>query len=348
MVGQTTDDIPPKPFAGDVIFEVVGIDTGKPLGLDQTLAAIRGHGTTDASGSPSPLAIGVWGMGGEYAGTGVLGQGGVGPGPSRGGVGVHGQGGQGDSLFSIDPGIGVLGEGGTSAGPGNPNGPGVVGVAGGTGVPISTGGAGVFGISQNFEGVRGEGNTGVFGTTSIPDNRGVIGYSSAPHGNGVGVEGICASQDTGHNASAAGVQGTCHTGTGVNGITASGTGVKGQSSRDGVGGVFSTTTIQAGDAPPGRGGVFGSTAGAAQVHLVPHPVGAVGPTQTVNAGAFTTKGLEALFPANGKAGDLLYTTPAGQTGAPGALWLCTISGTDKRNPAWWQQVLLGPIFTGLG
>ena len=103
-----------------------------------------------------------------------------------------------------------------------------------------------------------------------------------------------------------------------------------------MGGVFSTTTIQAGDAPPGRGGVFGSTAGAAQVHLVPHPVGALGPTQTVNAGAFVTKDLEPLFPANGKAGDLLYTT------APGALWVCTISGTDKRNPAWWQQVLLGP------
>ena len=62
MVGQTTDHIPPTPFAGQVIFEVVGIDTGKPLGLDQTLAAIRGHGqpTPQVPHLPLPSGSGAW------------------------------------------------------------------------------------------------------------------------------------------------------------------------------------------------------------------------------------------------------------------------------------------------
>jgi hypothetical protein len=301
MVGQQVDLF--TPFAGDVIFEVVGIDPriNQGQGVSSTCTAIRGYGTT---GDAGPSGTGIWGMGGFNAGTGVLGQGGVvsliQP-SSSGGIGVQGIGGDEGPApggGTNTAGAGVFGQGGVGGGtPEHPNAPGVVGLSGGS----------------FAAGVSGEGDPGVLG-------------QGRPSGAAAGVAGF-----------------------GATGVFGSGsqTGVVGVSER-GVGGAFSTAPLQPGDAPSGRGGVFGSRAGEAQVHLVPQPKRPFIQTQTITPGAFTTKGLEALFPANGKAGDLLYTTPAGQTGAPGALWVCTISGTDKRNPAWWQQVLLGPIFTGLG
>jgi hypothetical protein len=351
MVGQTTDDPVPPPFDGDVIFQVVGFKSGTLHGLNQTCAAIRGHGTNGVS----PLTIGgagVWGMGGPNAGTGVLGQGGQGdPFEAAGGIGVHGQGGPSIDLpdFELinEPGIGVLGEGGL--GNGNvldphfhPNAPGVVGVAGGTNVPAlgttqnagvvgsSSTGIGVKGISDKFDGVRGESATsvGVFG-------QGDTGVEGSGTRNGVLGTGDIAVYGLGKTT---GVYGTGPTG------------VYGASSSEGLAGVFSAGVVLNLSDFPRRAGVFASTS-AAQVHLVPRTQLQPFETHATTPGAFVTKGFEAQFPADGKCGDLLCATPSGTPGAPGAtatLWFCTISGTGKRNPAWWQQVLLGPIFAGQG
>jgi len=86
----------------------------------------------------------------------------------------------------------------------------------------------------------------------------------------------------------------------------------------------------------------------AQVHLIPQQTAPFPGVQPATPGAFNTKGVAPLLRAAGKAGDLLYTTPFNEPGAPGALWLCVVSGTDKNNPARWQQVLLGPIFAATG
>jgi hypothetical protein len=89
------------------------------------------------------------------------------------------------------------------------------------------------------------------------------------------------------------------------------------------------------------------------VYLVPHPpLKQPALNKTFPVQALITKGLEAEFPANGQAGDLLCTTV--QVGKPprddeiGTLWFCEKGGTDKTNPAHWRQVLLGPVFSGQG
>jgi hypothetical protein len=144
---------------------------------------------------------------------------------------------------------------------------------------------------------------------------------------------------------------------GGTGVFGAGTiGVFGVSDK-GVGGVFALGALETTDVtvvPPNRAAVFGARPGplqknlVAQVHLIPQEKPPFVGTQPATPGAFITKGVAPSLPAAGKAGDLLYTTPANQPGAPGALWLCVISGTDKANPARWQQVLLGPMFAASG
>jgi hypothetical protein len=235
--------------------------------------------------------------------------------------------------------------------------------------------AGVFGSclgsGSDDIGVRGEnewddsagkGNgqgVGVLGTVTLRDGVGVRGENFT----GTGVKGV----SHGVAGSAIGVEGLANDGnfgTGVHGQAngAGGVGVKAESdvgtaikaiiSPGGVGGVFDATKNGLPLPPPGRAGVFGSES-AAQVYLVPHPpLKQPALNKTFPVQVLITKGLEAEFPANGQAGDLLCTTV--QVGKPprddeiGTLWFCEKGGTDKTNPAHWRQVLLGPVFSGQG
>jgi hypothetical protein len=156
-----------------------------------------------------------------------------------------------------------------------------------------------------------------------------------------------------NGASGVGVWAESDKGKAVNAVSNTGTGVMGVST-NGVGGVFSSgsTGVQAADAPPGRAGVFRSDS-EAQVRLVPQPP-PDRPTfnQPFTAQALVSKGQEAAFPADAKAGDLLCTTmqvrvPQGVVEI-GTLWFCEKGGTDKAHPAHWRQVLLGPVFNGQG
>jgi len=221
-------------------------------------------------------------------------------------------------------------------------------------------GVGVLGTVQLQQGVgvRGE-NTAiptpsggsaiaVLGNSSI--GTGVQGISNGKAGDAViGVEGIANAGNFG-----TGVHGQAK-GTSSVGVKAEsdvGTAIKAIISPGGVGGVFDATKNGLPLPPPGRAGVFGSES-AAQVYLVPHPpLKQPALNKTFPVQVLITKGLEAEFPANGQAGDLLCTTV--QVGKPprddeiGTLWFCEKGGTDKTNPAHWRQVLLGPVFSGQG
>jgi hypothetical protein len=178
---------------------------------------------------------------------------------------------------------------------------------------------------------------------------GVQGISNGQAGGAVGVEGLANGGNFG-----TGVHGQAN-GTASVGVKAEsdvGTAIKAIISPGGVGGVFDATKNGLPLPPPGRAGVFGSES-AAQVYLVPHPpLKQPALNKTFPVQVLITKGLEAEFPANGQAGDLLCTTV--QVGKPprddeiGTLWFCEKGGTDKTNPAHWRQVLLGPVFSGQG
>lgn len=128
-------------------------------------------------------------------------------------------------------------------------------------------------------------------------------------------------------------------GYGVQAVAAKGIGVSGQSSggpknkavevlgscdaKEGTGVEGSGPTGVYGSGSSGRGGVFRSTT-VAQINLVPD--------------------LEKL-PVEGKMGDLIVIKKEGNDGHGHSivleLWLCYVDG-NSNNPAWWQQVQLGP------
>jgi hypothetical protein len=218
-VSEQPSGDPPPDYNGNFAFIAGPNFTPSRMPLHTTGGVLGvGGGRVDLpSGHPIAGGVGVVGVGGPNAGTGVFGVGGEandGSGLRGGGFGVHGIGG--NSLIVADPfggpgvrieaGVGVLGDS-----PGGNDG--VVGFA------HVAGKSGVFGLNTT-DGL----GFGVGGRCDAPTGAGVAGWNDS---RGAGVTGASRSGD--------GVAGFSATGQAVAGYTDSGVGVFGRAATNGIG-----------------------------------------------------------------------------------------------------------------
>ena len=318
-----------------------------------------GGSASNFDGTPG-AGVGVTGNGGFNQGTGVFGRG-AGERSGPGGIGVHGVGGSHGDPFPIPPsiserpaGIGVVAQGGRHHENANIarrlHGAGLIAVAGGAERPLpphtDTGGIGVWAKGSDAE------------TTMVNpfDDSGPIPGPQVPSGPlnpETGVFGLGGVPIPSRGPVAAGVIGLAGGTTPTPDINQTGdTGVYGRGPV-GVRGQGPTGVVGEGERGPGlhgkgmdsdsRGGIFQSVH-AAQVQLVPHPIGeppdltSVTPTVVVGS-----KERVPFLPKNGRGGDLLTLR---DNRLQCSLWFC-VKGEVAGQAAQWAPVAVGPSFDGV-